>query len=353
MQAIAERELARAVVQYEAEGGSILVMDPRTGAILAMACWPTYDPNKFAEVFEEHPEWLPNQAVSLLYEPGSVIKVLIVAMGLEVGVITPSSTYNDTGSIAVDGAIIRNSDRQAHGTTTITRMLQKSLNLGAVNIALMLGQDRFYRYMSDFGFGQPTGITLANEEAGLLSLPTKDKNWRRWNLATNSFGQGMAATPLQVLTAIAAVANGGLLMKPYIVEQIRDGQQVTRMGPTVVRRVISAQTAREVTQMLVEVVNGEVVKAAVPGYAVAGKTGTSQVPVAEGYHPTWTIASFVGYVPADDPQLVVLVKLDKPHPQIGPHASEVAAPVFKRVVEQLLPYLDVPPDKVRLSLQRP
>jgi len=342
IQSVAERELQATLTEHRAEGGSVVIMDPQTGAVLAMASWPTYDPNNYASA---PPGRFANPAVSAQYEPGSVIKVITMAAGLEEGVVSPESTYEDAGSIRIANFTIWNWDHKAHGLTTMTEMMQHSLNVGAVHVAFLLGPERLYRYLDAFGFARPTGIELAGEIAGSVRNP-KLSNWSQLDLATNSFGQGLAATPLQVTTAIAAIANGGVLLRPYIVDRILDPDgQVEVSRPQPVRRVISPQVAREVTEMLTQVVSGGVRQAEVRGFRMAGKTGTSQIPVPGGYDPEWNITSFVGYGPADDPQFVILVKVDKPVAGLG---SDVAAPAFKRMAEQLLTYMQVPPDNVRL-----
>ncbi|MFQ6058207.1 MAG: peptidoglycan D,D-transpeptidase FtsI family protein [Anaerolineae bacterium] len=337
--------LQEAVERYQADGGTIIVMDPRSGAIWAMVNYPSFDPNEFATTSQE---LYVNPAISHQYEPGSVLKVTTVAAALDAGAIALDTTYEDTACMTVVGATICNWDRIAHGTTTITETLQHSLNVGAVHYVMALGPERLYRYMEAFGFGQLTGVDLANEVAGMVRTPDTP-DWSLVDLATNSFGQGIATTPLQVVVAIAAVANGGRLMKPYVMERaVAPDGTVLQTQPTVVRQVVSPQVAREVTRMLVAVVEGEVTKAAVPGYSVAGKTGTAQIPDPEkgGYEPHATIVSFVGYAPSYDPRFIVLVKIDRPH---VPRGSEVAAPVFKTVAEWLLAYLAIPPDHFQMA----
>ncbi len=344
IQYLVERELAKAVNQYQADGGTIIVMVPQTGAILAMANYPSYDPNRFYEALELH----TNPAVSYQYEPGSVFKIITMAAGLDAGIITPDSTYYDSGSIKVGTATIWNPDRQAHGLVTMTDVLALSLNVGVAHISTSLGEETFYAYLKRFGCGDYTGIDLDGEIAGTLKEPGGE-NWYESDLGTNSFGQGVAVTPLQMITAVAAVANGGHLMKPYVVDRIVDDQGALITQPTVVRQVVSAQTAEQLTDMLVEAVERGAEMATVPGYDIAGKTGTAQIPIpGEGqYDPELTIASFVGYAPADDPQFIALVKIDKP--RLDPWGAEVAAPVFRIIAERLFVLLDVPPDSVRLA----
>ena len=338
-----EKELADAVARYQAESGTVVVLDPETGAILAMASWPTYDPNHFAEADSK---LYPDPAVSQQYEPGSVFKIITLAAGLDSGAITPDTTIYDGGVIEVGGRTIYDWDRQPHGTVDMTTVLAKSLNVGASQVAVMLGKERFYTYVRRFGFGRITEVDLDSEGPGMLKTPG-DPDWHESDLGTNSFGQGIAVTPLQMAMAVAAVANDGLLMKPYVVQQIGEGDRTLWVQPTVVRRTVQAQTARTLTAVLATAVEQETELAQVPGYRVAGKTGTAQIPVPGGYHPTLTVASFVGYLPADDPAFVILVVINKP--QVSPWGGQVAAPVFAHIAQQLVTLLDVPPDTIRLA----
>jgi cell division protein FtsI (penicillin-binding protein 3) len=338
VQQMVEEKLAASIDRYSATGGTVIVLQPSTGAILALANYPPFDPNAYATTPAER--WT-NIAVSAQYEPGSVVKVLTLAAGLDASVVTPDSTYHDVGTIEYGGALISNWDHIAHGTTTITRMLQLSLNLGAVHIADLLGRDRFYDYMQRFGLGQPTGVDLASEAPGLLRTP-QNHRWYPADLATNSFGQGMATTPLQLITAVAAIGNDGWLMRPYVVDRIMDGDTVVRRTrPTRIRQVVSETAAHQTAELMVEVVEGEVVLAAIPGYRVAGKTGTAQIPVPGGYDPLDSIASFVGFVPAENPQFAVLVKLDRTQQHRG---AWTAAPLFGEISSELVRLLGVPPD---------
>jgi len=287
-----------------------------------------------------------NPSVSAHYEPGSVFKIITMAAGLDAGVITSRSTFYDSGSIEVGGRTIMNWDRQGHGLVNMTDVLGQSLNVGAAYVSTTLGRERFYIYTRRFGFGRITEVDLDSEGPGRVRLPG-DGEWHESDLGTNSFGQGLAVTPLQMIAAVAAVANDGLMMKPQVVEKIVDGQHVTTIQPVAMRRVISPQTAKQLTWMLVEAVQKETDLAAVPGHKIAGKTGTAQVPIPGGYHPNWTIASFIGYAPPEAPAFIVLVKIDKP--AVEPWGSKVAAPVFKAVAEQLFILLGVPPDEARVT----
>ncbi len=345
IQQIAEEELSRGIGEYRAEKGTIIVMDPHTGGILAMTSYPGYDPNLyFDEAIRE--EIFTNPAVSRAYEPGSVFKVITMAAALDTGIYSRHSTYNDMGQILVGGKVIKNWDRKAYGVRTMTELLRYSLNVGAATLSTSLGSDTFYDYLHRFGFGEVTGIDLPHELPGILRVPG-DADWREADLGTNAFGQGIAVTPLQMITAIAVVANDGVLPRPHIVQRIeQEGKTVEEFHPQSGRQVVSTSVARQLTEMLVESLLGKE-NLSIPGYSIAGKTGTAQIPVPGGYHEQDTIASFVGYAPAYDPQFIILVKLDRP--QESPWGSEVAVPVFRRMAQKLFVYLDIPPDEVRMA----
>jgi len=343
-QRVVERELQRALQEYQAEAGTVVVLQPRTGAILAMASQPAYDPNRYAAEAAADSRIFSDPAISQLYEPGSVVKIVTIGAALDSGTITPDTILNDTGAIEVGGSPIYNWDNQAYGPVDITTVLGKSLNVEAAQIAVMLGRERFYHYVRRFGFGSPTGVDLDGEVSGSFKTPD-DPEWSESDMGRNGFGQAIDATPLQVATAIAAIANGGLLMKPYVVQAILDGNDVVRTAPKAVRRAVTAQTAHSVTRMLEAVVEQYTTLAQVPGYRVAGKSGTSQVYVPGGYDPNATIASFVGYLPSDDPAMLILVVIKRP--KASPWGGQVAAPVFSRIAKELVVLLDVPPDDVR------
>jgi cell division protein FtsI (penicillin-binding protein 3) len=229
----------------------------------------------------------------------------------------------------------------------MTDVLAKSLNVGIAQVAVALGKDRFYTYLKRFGFGRLTEADLSSEGPGTMKTP-KDADWHESDLGTNSFGQGVAVTPLQIAVAVGAIANDGLLMKPHIVSRIIDSEREVEVKPTVVRRTVSEETATTLTGMLVEALKRANSEAMVPGYEVAGKTGTAEIPVPGGYHPTLTLASFAGYLPADDPQVLVLVIIDRP--TSSRWGNTTAAPTFKRIAEQLVIILNIPPDDARQQL---
>lgn len=342
IQYVVEQHLKRAIAEHGAVSGSIIVMNPETGALLAMAAEPCYSPNKFYDL----PEGATfNPLVSAQFEPGSVMKLLTMAAALDSGTVTPETTYQDSGAIEVGGHVSYNWDRGAHGTVDMTTLLARSLNVGAATIATWMGPTTFYDYLSRFGFGRPTNIDIMSETPGLMPLPGSG-NWQESFIATNSYGQSLAVTPLQMISAVSVLANGGVRMEPYLVEEIHDQNGVQRHEPEAVR-VISETTAAQMTAMATIAVQQEVQEALVPGYTVAGKTGTAQIAEPFGYHPTDVIGTFVGWLPTEDPKIVVFVKLDRP--KSAPWGSMTAAPVFSDLVEELVVLLDIPPDAVRLQ----
>jgi cell division protein FtsI/penicillin-binding protein 2 len=344
LQFIAENELLRAVQESGATGGSIIVMNPRNGEILAMANYPSFDPNAFFNAEEESQR---NPSVSENYEPGSVMKVITVAAALDRGAITPDFFYNDTAFIDVAGIRVENWDDRGRGAVDVTTLLVESLNVGAATIAMRMGTTGFYEEFDDFGFGRTTGVDLQGEEAGIMFVPGSP-NWSEANLVTNSFGQGISVTPLQMLTAVNAIANDGLMMQPHVVRQFVFGEEVINAQPAALGRPISAEVADQVTQMMVAVIeNGLDNPARLPGYTIAGKTGTAQIPNAVGYEPDASVTTFVGFLPADAPQVSVLIKLDRPR---GYWASQVVAPIFRRLVERLVIVMEIPTDEIRLQL---
>jgi cell division protein FtsI/penicillin-binding protein 2 len=344
VQRLIEDELEKAVIRYQAQGGTVVVMKPDSGAILGMASYPNYDPNNYS-ASEEY--LFADPAVSEQYEPGSVFKIISMAAGLDAGAVGYQGEIYDAGFIEIGGRVIYNWDRQGHDIVDMTDVLAKSLNVGIAQVAVALGKERYYTYVRRFGFGRLTEIDLGNEGPGTLKTP-KDASWHESDLGTNSFGQGIAVTPVQIATAVAAVANEGLLVKPHVVQRIVEGERDIEVKPTIVRRAVSADTAAKLTNMLVDALDRANSEARISGYRVAGKTGTAEIPIPGGYHPTLTLASFAGYFPADDPQLLVLVVIDRPI--TSRWGNETAAPTFKRIAEQLVVLLDIPPDDVRLAM---
>ncbi|HHY05195.1 MAG TPA: stage V sporulation protein D [Thermoanaerobacterales bacterium] len=334
IQHVAERELEKALAEHSAKKGTIIVMDPNTGEILAMANKPDYDPNNFNEVSSKL--WR-NAAVSDSYEPGSTFKVITASAGLEEGVVHPETRFFDPGYIIVSGVRIGCWRHEGHGSQTFIQVVENSCNPGFVDMIMKLGKDKTIKYINGFGFGATTGIDLPGEAKGIFN-PSKIGPVE---LATISFGQGISVTPIQLITGLSAVANGGKLVKPHIAKQIidKDGNVVKEFSPEPIRRVISEDTSREMRAILESVVtNGTGGRGKIEGYRVAGKTGTS-----EKYAPGKYVASFEGFVPADDPKLVALVVIDEPVGGVI-YGGQIAGPVFQKVIADSLNYLGIKPD---------
>lgn len=341
VQYFVEEKLKNAVDAFQADGGSVVIMDPKTGQIVAMANYPTFDPNEYYNINDY--QYFNNAVVSNAWEPGSVFKPLTMAMAMDMGKITPETAEVFGASIKVLDREIWNSEKRPYGLETMTQVLENSDNVGMVWVGQQIGVDNFYDYLYKFGFGDPTNIDIANEGVGLVV----DKSLvSEVDMATMTFGQGIAVTPIQLVSAMGAIANGGHLMKPYVVDKIEtvDGKEVY-IEPEKVRSVINPATSSSVAAMMVSVVeNGHGKQAGVEGYYVAGKTGTAQVPVNGVYDPNKTIGSFVGFAPAFDPVFVMLVKVDIP--KTTEWAESSAAPLFGEIAEFLLNYYMVPPERV-------
>jgi len=336
----AEQGLAQTIAATGADGGSVVALDPRTGAILAMANAPSFDPNAYGQASLGA---LANPAISAVYDPGSTMKAVTMAAGVQSGVITPNSSLYDPGYTVVDGVKIYNFDHQGHGEETMTQVLQYSANVGAVWVAQRVGQTRFNATLAAFGFGAPTGVDLPGESAGLLAQSASPAE-AALTLAENSFGESIGVTPLQLVMAYAALANGGLLLRPYVVASVAlnggKGQTIV-YGPHIVRRAVSVATAATVTRMLVDsALVSEAQMSLVSGYSVAAKTGTSTPDPA---NPGLTYASVVGYAPASQPRVVLLVKLD--HPRSTIFGGEAAGPLWRALIAQILRYYRVAPDR--------
>ncbi|OGO51006.1 MAG: hypothetical protein A2148_02425 [Chloroflexi bacterium RBG_16_68_14] len=338
LQRLVEGKLDAEVQRHGAIGGTIIVMDPKTGEVLAMASRPSFRLSQLNLEDAGQLELYRNRAVTDVYSPGSVMKTVTMAAAVDLGLVAPGSTYVDDGAAEVEGtAPIRNWDLSVHGTTTMVELLQYSLNTGAVWLGQLLGPDRFYQYVERFGFSEPTHVGLGGDSAGLVRTH-RDEGWYPVDLATNSFGQGISVTSLHMVSALSALVNGGLLMRPYIVKEVAgpDGHRV--FEPVVVRRAVSEETSRTLVQMMNAVVDGMPGHLAqVSGYRVGGKTGTTTFPDRPD-----TIASFVGFAPVEDPRFVMLVRLDSP--QDSPLGGVVAAPIFSDLAPKILTYLGVQPD---------
>ncbi len=349
VQAITEEIIKNAVETNKAVSGTILITNPKTGEVLAMATYPSVNLNEYwetAEKFTKDNKY--NPAVMQPYEPGSVFKVLTMAIAIDTGAVKPSTVYNDTGTYNVLGTDIYNWDRGAWGPQSMVGCLQHSLNTCMAYLADLVGAETFYEYLDKFGLDDPTGIELAQEDYYPITKPG-DSMWTPISLSTASFGQGLMVTPIQMVTAISALANDGVMMKPHIVREIRYNGEVQKVEPEAVGQPISAETARTVTEMLATSIEIEASDAQVDGIRIAGKTGTGEISVeGQGYVLNTTNASFVGWGPADDPQFIVYVWVQQPEVNIW--GSEVSAPVFSEVVEAVAPYLRVPDDDTRECL---
>lgn len=343
IQFMVEQKLQQALIDHGARDGTIIVMDVRTGAIRAMASTPCFNPYEFYNANENS---LVNPAVSKQYEPGSVIKLVTMAAALDSGTVTPRTTYYDAGVLEVGGHLTYNWDRSAPGTTDMQTLLTRSLNVGTATVATWMGADTYYNYLGRFNFGRPTGIDLMAEASGTVHMPGSEL-WTESFLATNSYGQGIAVTPIQMITALAALANDGYLMKPYLVQEFHRDGEVFVHEPTIISRPVSQETANMINAMAISVVNDGVLLAHLDGYTVAGKTGTAQVPENGVYLDDTTIGTFIGWLPADDPEVIVMVKLDRPTSE--PWGSLTAAPVFADLVKELVVMLNIPPDAIRLQ----
>jgi len=334
-----ERELAAVVEREKATGGAIVVLDPKDGAVLAIASSPTYDP---ARVGSADAEALRNRAISWTYEPGSTMKAITVAAALDKGVVTPSTSYQDVGYAVIGGRKLCNAQCKVYGPTTVTQILSRSQNAGAVFVASKLGASDLNAYLKSFGFGQRTGIDLAAETSGIVR-PLAE--WYPVDLGTISFGQGLSITPLQLASSYAAIANGGTLYQPYVVASRRDADGEHRTAPVAVRRVISEETSATLVTMLTTTVdNGIANLAALKGYSVAGKTGTAQIPSDDGrYVDDAYISSFAGFVPAIDPRMVVVVVLERPQSKLL--GTVPVMNTFKAIATDALRYARVQPDR--------
>ena len=342
IQGLVENELDTQIAKTGALGGTIIVMDPKTGAVYAMASRPSF---RLSQLDLNNPNLalFRNRAVTDVYEPGSVFKLLTAATAIDLGLVTPNSTYFDTGYAQIGSSTIRNWDYSANGTTTVTQILQRSLNTGAVWMSGLIGPDKFYASVKNFGIGTATHIGLGGEPDGLVRT-NEDSNWSQVDLADNSFGQGIAATPIQVITAISSLVNGGKLMRPYIVQEVDTPQGVRTFDPVEVRQTVKPDTAATMVYMMNQVVEGVPGEMAnISGYHVGGKTGTTTgATLADGAVHNGNIASFVGFAPLDNPKMIMLVKLDYRDDVLG---GEAAAPVFHDLAPAILGYLGVPPDK--------
>jgi len=345
IQHIAEKEIKEIKNNFAPESVSVVIMEPKTGRILALANYPSYDPNRFQDFsFSD----FKNRAITDLYEPGSIFKIITASAALEEKIISPKDRiFCENGSYRVAGHIIR--DVHPYGWLNFREALLYSSNIAFTKVAQKMGEEELYKYIKKFGFGEKTGVDLAGEADGLLRDVNK---WSKLSIGAIPYGQEIGVTPLQLATAVSAVANDGMLMQPFIVKEIVDekGAVVKHNLVTAKRRVISSASAKLLTNLLVDVVeNGTGQAAIVDGYSIAGKTGTSQKYIpGEGYSQTKFVSSFIGYAPANDPQVLILVVVNEPKGAY--YGGQVAAPSFKIIMEKILRYLEVLPDKMRLEI---
>ena len=329
IQAEAERLLKELVTKHQAKGGTIIVQEPKTGKILALANQPDFNLNHYGQT---KIEYFTNPTIQAVYEPGSTFKIITMAAGIDSGKLTPETTFYDTGQITFkDGKVIKNWDKKANGLVTMTNVIERSINTGAAWAEKQLGHKNFYQYLKKFGFDQPTNITLPGELAG--NIKNLEKVRAEIDFAAASFGQGVAITPLQLVSAFSAIANRGMLMRPYLVSGDVSEE---------IRQVISPETAQKVTRMMTSAVR-KATLAQVPQYTVAGKTGTAQIPdLKKGGYTDEVINSFVGFAPASNPSFTALIKIDRP---LGaPLSGQTVVPAFRQLAQFILNYYNIPPD---------
>ena len=336
MQNIVEKKLIEGIQKYGAKEGSVVVMDPTTGGILAMASYPSYHPGQYRE-FDR--EFYKNPIVASQYEPGSTFKALVMGIAIDKGLIKATTIFDEKEPVEVSDYTIRTWNNEYHGPITMTEVLEHSSNVGMVYVGKLLGIDAFVQFIKDVGFGMPTKIDLEDESSPEMR---SNRDWKEIDLATASFGQGIAVTPLQMIRATSAIANGGWLMEPHMVKQMQNAKKrIIEVKPKKIRQIFSAATAQVVTEMMTAAVdNGEAKWAKPKGYRIAGKTGTAQIPVAGHYDSKKTIASFVGFAPSDKPRFAMLVTLREP--SSSQWGSETAAPLFFNIAKELFLYLGIP-----------
>lgn len=338
VQKIVKQKLKEGIERYKAKEGCIIVANPNTLEILGLSCLPDFDPEKYFEFSQGD---FGNLAISSLYEPGSTFKPLIMAAAINEEKVKPDTIYNEKGPVERSGYEIRTWNNKYTGKITMTQVLERSSNVGMVYVGDKLGKKNILKYLNLYGFGQRTGIDLQGETPGFLK---SENQWYGIDYATTAFGQGIAISPIQMLTAFSAVINGGYLMRPHVVKEIvyPDGKEDIK--PKKIRRVISEKTSQTLRKMLVSTVKNGEYKWAIPkGYEIGGKTGTSQIPVQGKYDPSKTIASFIGFAPADNPKFITLVVLKEPGASI--YGSETAAPLFFEIAKDLFVYYNIAPNQ--------
>ena len=340
IQYLSEKKLKEGIERYAASGGMVGIMDPKTGAILAMASFPSFDPRDYSQYSDD---LYKNAFISNLYEPGSTFKPLVMSAVFNEKLLTPKSRCPIcSGPITVGGYELQTWNDKYYPNSTMLEVIQHSDNTGMIYVAQELGVGRMLKYFDRFGIGEQTGIDLEGESAPQI----KPKNsWYEADLATAGFGQGISVTPIELLTAFSSIANDGAMMEPHVVAAVKDENgKLTKIPPKEIGRPVSSATAKIMTEILVNAVNkGEAKWAKIPGYRIAGKTGTASIPIEGKYDPNKTIASFIGFAPVGDPKFVLLVILDRPTARI--YGAETAAPVFFSIARDLFTYFGIPPDE--------
>ena len=318
-------------------------MDPITGKVLAMASYPSYDP---LHAFEYPNKFHRNPITADSYEPGSTFKVLVMAAAINEGLVEPDTVCDIcAGPLSLSGFTIKTWNNKYQADSNMTDVIIHSDNTGMVFAGRKLGVDKMYEYISNFGFGNPTKVDLQDES----SPPLREKDtWKEIDLATASFGQGISVTPLQLVTAVSSIANGGKLMEPQIVSEIRDGEKVFKVKPRMIREALKEETTEQIKQMMTQAVDkGESQfykkKAGLENYSIAGKTGTAQIAVAGHYDATKTVASFIGFAPAQDPKFIMLVRYDQPATSI--YGADTAAPTFFQIAKEIFTYYGIAPSE--------
>lgn len=338
VQRIAKSKLQEGMEKFEAKEGCVVVAQPMTGEIFALTCLPDFDPDNFKDFSEDY---FKDPAITSLYEPGSIIKPLVVAAAVNEGAVKPDDIYDEEGPVRIGEYTINTWDNKYEGKITITRILEKSSNVGMVYIGQKLGNEKLLYYFEKYGFSDRTGIDLQGEGRGVLK---KKSQLYPIDYATLTFGQGIVVTPIRMIIAFSTVINGGYVMKPYVVkEMVSSNGEKSIIEPKKVAQVLSKKTSLTMREMLVNTVEQAEARWKRPkGYKIGGKTGTAQIPIAGKYDPSKTIASFIGFAPADNPKLIVLVVYKEP--ATSPWGSETAAPVFFEIIKDLLVYYNIPPE---------
>jgi len=336
VQNIAKKFLTQGIEKYRAKEGCVIIADPYTMEITALTCIPDFDPVQYYHFSES---FFKNSSITSVYEPGSTFKPLIMAAAINEKKLKPDDLFDEKGAIELGGYRIQTWDNKYEGKITMTRILEKSSNVGMVYVGQKLGKDNIYRYIKNYGFGQPTGIDLQGEVGSYLKAPN---NWYPIDYATATFGQGIAVTPLQMIRAFSSLVNGGELLEPHVVKKIVTDNQEKEVKKRVVRRVITPLTSQIIKKMLVSTVEHGEYRYAVPeGYKIGGKTGTAQVAIKGHYDASKTIASFIGFAPAEKPKFIAIVVLTEPKSSI--YGSETAAPLFFDIAKELLVYYNIAP----------